>query len=104
MRGSWIIVPPVKPPDGGDPADAGVPVMKPDESSFNPAGRMPEATDQEYGVVPPAAMICVEYGTPMEAGGSLVVVIRRPVCPSIRSKGATRRIAKRETLIENILF
>jgi hypothetical protein len=42
------------------PDAVGVPLIVPlDEPSDNPAGRLPETTDQLYGVVPPvAATVC----------------------------------------------
>ncbi len=59
-----------------DTAVVGVPVMAPVAAfSDNPAGNVPPASDQAYGVVPPDAASAAEYATPTCPFGSEVVVM-----------------------------
>jgi hypothetical protein len=57
----------------------GVPEMVPvTKSSVNPKGRDPAFRPHAlYGAVPPVAASVAEYGLPMVAAGSVVVVIER---------------------------
>jgi len=68
------------------PAEVGTPKRVPDESNVIPAGKAPEMTDHLYGGTPPAARSCVEYKTPLAAGGIEIVAISSaeddPGCPA----------------------
>ena len=59
------------------PAVVGVPLIAPDEEfNDNPAGKVPAARSQVYGVVPPVATKVVEgYAEPTTPTGNDVVVI-----------------------------
>ena len=58
------------------PAALGVPLKTPAEDSVNPAGSVPEVTDQLYGGVPPVAASVWLYALPtVPAGSGLTVVI-----------------------------
>jgi hypothetical protein len=60
------------------PEAVGVPLMTPvDEPKLNPAGRLPETTDQLYGVLPPVAASVWLYASPIVPLGTLVVVMTR---------------------------
>ena len=59
------------------PADVGVPLTAPPELSVSPAGRLPEVTDQLYGVVPPEAESDWLYDAPTVPAGSDDVVTER---------------------------
>jgi hypothetical protein len=67
------------------PTEVGTPKRVPDESNVIPAGKAPEMTDHLYGGTPPAARSCVEYKTPLAAGGIEIVAISSaeddPGCP-----------------------
>src|ERR1035441_6830911 len=58
-----------------DPAVPGVPDMVPPAARLNPAGKVPLATDHEYGGDPPVAPSAWEYATPTVPAGSDDVVI-----------------------------
>lgn len=63
-----------------DTAVVGVPVMAPVAAfSDSPAGNVPLASDQAYGVVPPDAVSVAEYATPTCPFGSEAVVMTGPV-------------------------
>ena len=48
-----------------DTVTEGVPLITPVEApNVNPPGRIPEMSDQVYGVWPPTAVKVCEYGTP----------------------------------------
>ena len=52
------------------PDDPAVPAIVPVEGlSDSPPGSEPEATDHEYGGVPPVAVNVCEYAAPVEPGG-----------------------------------
>ncbi len=53
----------------------GVPLRTPAPERDRPLGSVPEATDQVYGPVPPAAVNCVLYGAAATPNGMAVVVI-----------------------------
>jgi hypothetical protein len=57
------------------PDCVGVPQSEPLVESFTPAGSMPEARLKLYGVVPPDAVMAVEYAVPDVAEAKLDVVI-----------------------------
>jgi hypothetical protein len=57
------------------PALVGVPEIMPAPDSVSPAGRVPEATDQLYAWVPPAALNAALYPLPSRPAESVVVVI-----------------------------
>jgi len=60
------------------PAVVGVPLIAPDEFNDNPAGKVPAARSQVYGVVPPVAAKLVEgYVEPTTPTGNDVVVTER---------------------------
>jgi hypothetical protein len=68
------------------PAAVGVPLTTPvEEARDNPAGRLPERTDQLYGVAPPVATIVWLYATPTVPLGRVVVVITRLAGMTIES-------------------
>ena len=46
------------------PAVVGVPLICPELLNINPAGKLPELTDQLYGVVPPLAASVAAYAVP----------------------------------------
>jgi hypothetical protein len=57
------------------PTIVGVPVIAPvDASNENPAGNVPTATAQAYGVVPPVAANVAEYAELTTPAGNVVVV------------------------------
>lgn len=53
--------------------DVGVPVMAPDPESDSPAGSEPEASDHEYGLVPPLAVNDWLYAEPIVAAARVLV-------------------------------
>ena len=50
-------------------AAAGVPLITPATDNVKPAGNAPDATDQEYGGVPPVAAKACKYALPTVAAG-----------------------------------
>jgi hypothetical protein len=58
-----------------DPDAVGVPEIVPAADKVTPAGSVPEARLQLYGVVPPLAAKVVEYAAPTWPEGMEVVVI-----------------------------
>jgi hypothetical protein len=62
-------------PSGYAPVAAGVPLMTPLDARLNPAGRLPELTDQAYGAVPPAAVSVALYEEAAAALGSALVLM-----------------------------
>jgi hypothetical protein len=58
-----------------EPAVVGVPESVPPLLRLRPAGKLPEAMLQEYGVRPPDAARVVEYAVPAVPLGSEAVVI-----------------------------
>ena len=57
------------------PVVVGVPEITPPLDKVRPAGRLPLASDQVYGGVPPCALTVTEYATPSVAAGSGEVVV-----------------------------
>ena len=57
------------------PVAVGVPLITPSVDSDSPAGNEPDATDHEYGGVPPEADNVCEYADPTTPAGSDEVVI-----------------------------
>ena len=62
-----------------DPTALGVPLIWPELFSARPAGKLPELSDQLYGVVPPLAASVAEYGVPSVVLANEVVVIDKGV-------------------------
>lgn len=55
------------------PLEVGVPEIVPvDAAKLNPAGKLPDAMDHRYGVVPPLACKDCEYVAPTLTAGSAV--------------------------------
>ena len=57
------------------PDVVGIPLIWPDVLSVSPAGKLPELTDQLYGIFPPIAASVVEYKVLATPSGSDEVVI-----------------------------
>ena len=74
-----------------DPDCVGVPVIAPvEESSDNPAGRVPDLRDHTYGFVPPVADRLAEYETPT-----------LPFCKAdVATTGGTSGLTSRLRLLE----
>lgn len=56
--------------------------------SDNPGGRLPDAMDQVYGVVPPVAFTVCEYEVPTVTAGRPGIVTLRAVAPTVMETGA----------------
>jgi hypothetical protein len=67
------------------PAVVGVPEITPPELKESPAGRLPELSDQLYGVTPPVAVSVWLYATPIWPFGRLEVVTDRSTGITIES-------------------
>lgn len=63
----------------GWPTVVGIPLIVPPWLKLNPAGKDPDATVQEYGLVPPLADIEEEYVVPTVAAGNADVPMARDV-------------------------
>jgi hypothetical protein len=75
------------------PLAVGVPEIRPVlEDRLSPAGRLPDVTDQVYGVVPPVAAIEFEYAVPCVPEGRLDVVMLKAVGATGADAAATVRV------------
>jgi len=72
-----------------DPALVGVPEMLPPAESDNPAGRVPLASDQVYGDVPPDAASACEYLTPTTPLGRLELVMPNACTVTVMANACT---------------